>query len=143
FRPETAMQSRRRMTPRESRFAPFGAAVLVASGLLLGGCAGMSGPDPAGKPAPLASINPARAAAVTEMRAEASAGDRMPFPDAYQSEQAARLASREEPRSVEGVRAIEAELADIADRRAKTTDAREIASLDARAKELRRLALAS
>ena len=42
----------------------------------------------------------------------------MPFPDAFQSEQTARLAVRDEPRSLGGVQAIEAELAQIADRRA-------------------------
>lgn len=76
------------------------------------------------------------------MRAKAEAGETMPFPDVYQSEQTNRLALRGEPRSVAEVEAIESELSVIAERRAKATDAREIAALDARAKELRRLALA-
>jgi len=67
----------------------------------------------------------------------------MPFPDVYQTEQTNRLALRGEPRSVADVQAIEAELSVIAERRAATTDPREIAALEKRAKELRRLALAS
>jgi hypothetical protein len=77
------------------------------------------------------------------MRAKAEAGDKMPFPDAYQSEQTNRLALRGEPRSVAEVQAIEAEMSVIAERRAATTDPRELAALDKRAKELRRLALLS
>jgi hypothetical protein len=82
-----------------------------------------------------------RAAAIAEMRAQAAAGDQMPYPDAFQGEQTTRLAAREEPLSTAEVEAIEAELALIAERRAATRDAREIAALEARARELRRLVL--
>jgi hypothetical protein len=103
----------------------------------------MGGLDPVSSYAPTAQTNPKRAAVVAEMRAEAEAADSMPFPDPYQTEQSARLATRSEPRSVQDVRIVEAELSDIAVRRARTTDPHEIALLNARARELRRLALAS
>jgi hypothetical protein len=90
-----------------------------------------------------ASANPERAVAIAEMRAEAEAGDRMPFPDPYQAAQSRRLALRGEPRSYADVQAIQAELTLIAARRAAATDPHEVARLDARAKELRRLALAA
>ena len=83
-----------------------------------------------------------RAAAVAEMRASAEAGDLMPYPDAFQAAQAARLAARPEPYSVAEAEAIEAELAAIARRRAAATDPAELAALQARAEELRRLAAA-
>jgi hypothetical protein len=109
----------------------------------LAGCVGMPDLDPKANTAPLTATSPERAAAIAEMRAEAKAGDEMPFPDAFQAEQTARLAARGEPRSMQDVQAIQAELTLIADSRSKTSDAREIAALDARAKELRRLALAA
>ena len=84
-----------------------------------------------------------RATAVAEMRAEAAAGDRLPYPDAFQAEQTKRLAAREEPLTAEEVEAIQTELALIAERRATTTDTREIAALETRARELRRLVLRS
>ena len=111
--------------------------------VVLAGCVGVSGLDPEAPPASVAATGPERAAAIAEMRAAAEAGDQMPFPDAFQAEQTARFAARGEPRTVEDVLAIQAELALIAERRSKTSDAREIAALDARAKELRRLALAA
>ena len=77
----------------------------------------------AGRPASVAATGPERAAAVAEMRAAAEAGDQMPFPDAFQAEQTARLAARGEPPNVADVLAIQAELALIAERRAKTSDA--------------------
>ena len=77
------------------------------------------------------------------MRAQAAAGDTMPYPDAFQTEQTTRLAARAEPRRSPRCEAIEAELALIAERRAASTDPSEIAALDARAAELRRLALAA
>ena len=91
----------------------------------------------------VSSTSPERAAAIADMRARAEAGDKMPFPDVYQSEQTSRLALRGEPRSVADAQAIEAQLTMIAEQRAATTDPRELAALDKRAKELRRLALAS
>jgi hypothetical protein len=109
----------------------------------LAACTGFPGLDPyAGADAGLPA-DPQRAAAIAEMRAMAEAGDEMPYPDAFQREQTARLAVRAEPLGVPEVQAIEAELALIAERRAATGDAGEIAALDARARELRRLALAA
>jgi len=94
--------------------------------------------------APAASdADPQRAVAIAQIRAEAEAGDSMPFPDPYQSAQSRRLALRGEPRSSADVQAIQAELTLIAARRAAATDPHEVARLDARAKELRRLALAA
>ena len=110
---------------------------------MLAGCSSMSILRPPAEPVAVASTNPERAAAVADMRARAEAGEAMPFPDAYQSEQTTRLALRGEPRSVADVQAIEAELTVVAERRAATTAPQEIAALDKRAKELRRLALAS
>jgi hypothetical protein len=83
-----------------------------------------------------------RAAAVAGMRARAEAGDLLPYPDAFQAGQAARLAARPEPYGVAEAEAIEAELKAIARRQAVATDAAEIAALQARAEELRRLAAA-
>jgi hypothetical protein len=108
--------------------------------VLLTGCLGV--PDNY-SPASTAAVSPERAAAIAEMRAQAAAGDQMPFPDAFQSEQTARVVVRDEPRSLGGVQEIQAELAQIADRRARSTDPSEIAALDQRARQLRRLALAA
>jgi hypothetical protein len=87
-----------------------------------------------------AEATPERAEAVAEIRAQAEASEALPFRDALQAEQAARLAAREEPRSVGEVQAIEAELLLIAKRRAAASDPAEVAALEARARELRRLA---
>lgn len=120
-------------------------ALLPAFGLAaaLAGCVGIPGMNPEATSAVAPATSPERAAAVAEMRARAEAGDSMPFPDVFQSAQVTRLALREEPRSVPDVQAIEAELTIIAERRAASRDATEIAALDARARELRRLALAA
>ena len=76
-----------------------------------------------------------RATAVAEMRAEAAAGDRLPYPDAFQAEQTKRLAAREEPLTAQEVEAIQTELALIAERRATTTDdARDRGARDAGAR---------
>lgn len=121
-------------------------ALLPASGLALA-LAGCVGGLPAFDPEATSSVeparNPERAAAVAEMRAQAASGDSMPYPDVFQSAQVTRLAVREEPRTVQDVQAIEIELASIAERRAGSRDATEIAALDARARELRRLVLAA
>ena len=76
---------------------------LAAAGVLcaaVSGCFGLPDLDP-----PAAMTEPAtpRAAAVAEMRAEAAAGDKMPYPDAFQADQTQRLAAREEPLSVADV----------------------------------------
>ncbi len=115
--------------------------LLPAAGLWLGlsGCLGM--PDI--HSATTADVSSPRAEAIAEIRAEAAAGDHMPYPDAFRAEQTARLAARDEPLSVADVQAIQTELGLIAERRAATTDAREIAALEARARELRRLVLAN
>jgi hypothetical protein len=106
----------------------------------LGGCLGIPDVD---QPVAVTSANPERAAVIAEMRAKAAAGDQMPYPDAFQTVRTTRLAAREEPRSLRSAQEIETELAQIADRRARTTDAAEIAALDARARQLRKLALAA
>lgn len=91
----------------------------------------------------VAETSPERAAAIAEMRAQAAAGDQMPYPDAFQAEQTARLVVREEPRTLADVQSIEAELTLVAERRAASRDPSEIAALDERARQLRRLALAA
>jgi len=123
--------------------APY-RAVLSAPFLavLLTGCLGVPDVDQY-ETAAVTATSPERAAAITEMRAQAAAGDEMPYPDAFQAEQTARLVAREEPRSLADVQWIEAELAQIADRRAQSNDPSEIAALDQRARQLRRLALAA
>jgi hypothetical protein len=103
----------------------------------------MGTPD-LGQSTPVAgNVSPERAAAIAEMRAQAEAGDSMPYPDVFQAEQTARLVARQEPRDVIDVQAIEAELTLIAEQREATRDPREIAALDERARQLRRLALAA
>jgi len=118
-----------------ARLAPV--AALCAA---LSGCFGLPDLDST-EVAATNGMSPERAAAIAEMRAQAVAGEKMPYPDAFQAEQTTRLAARDEPLTVPEVEAIEAELAQIAERRAIATDAREIAALEARARELRRLVL--
>jgi hypothetical protein len=77
------------------------------------------------------------------MRAKAEAGETMPFPDASHTEQAARLAARPEPKPISEVAALQTELADLAERRRALSDRGEIAALDAREAELRRLLAAA
>jgi hypothetical protein len=136
----------RRLVPGR-RLSPL--AVFLALGLAA--CVGSpdldSGSDPlvvteAGAVSYAPEQSAERAAAVAEMRARAEAGDLLPYPDAFQGAQAARLAARPEPYSVPEAETIEAELAAIARQRAATTDPAEIAALQARAEELRRLAAA-
>jgi hypothetical protein len=114
------------------------AAGLLAGALALacGGCFGV--PDiEAGAPAAGAVPATPRDRAIAEMHAEAVAGDRMPYPSTVQANRAA-LAARSEPLSTQQVEAIQTELSLIAAKRAQTSDAKEIAALDARARELRR-----
>ncbi len=110
--------------------------------VLLTGCLGVPDVDQY-ESAAVTATSPERAAAIAEMRAQAAAGDQMPYPDAFQVEQTTRLVVRDEPRSLGDVQEIEAELALIADRRAASNDPSEIAALDQRARQLRRLALAA
>lgn len=84
--------------------------------------------------------SPERTAAVAEMRVNAEAGDILPYPGAFQSEQTRQLAARDEPRAVSEADSIEAELAAIARRQASAISPQEIAALKAREAELRRLA---
>jgi hypothetical protein len=111
--------------------------------LLLGGCLSAPGLN-AGEQLVVtegtAPVSPERAEALASIRAAAQAGAIADLPDVYQAERTARLAERPEPRSTAEVAAIEAELMLIAERRSATTDASELAELDARAEELRRLA---
>jgi hypothetical protein len=125
-----------------NRAASGFARLLTAAAL----CAAMSGcfgaPDlDSTEVAVVGDMTPERAAAVAEMRAQAAAGDKMRYPDAFQTQQTARLAARGEPLTVAEVEAVQTELASIAERRAVATDAREIALLEARARELRLLVL--
>jgi hypothetical protein len=122
-----------------SRF--YIAAAACGLALALSGCMGR--PDLTASTAPTATFSPERAAAIAEMRAMAEAGDSMPYPDAFQTEQTARLVTRPEPHDVIDAQAIETELALIAEQRAKARDPSEIAALDERARQLRKLALSA
>jgi len=86
-------------------------------------------------------MSPERAAALAGMRAEMAAVNST-APAESPVQQTMRLAGREEPRSLAEVEAIEAELALVAKRRANAGPG-EIAALEARASELRRLAAAA
>ena len=120
---------------------PGTATLAIGLAVALSGC--MGAPD-LGSDAPVAgTISPERAAAIAEMRAQAEAGDSMPYPDVFQAEQTARLTARVEPLPVSNVQAIETELTLIAEQRALARDPREIAALDERARQLRKLALAA
>jgi hypothetical protein len=96
----------------------FGSAAL---GLLLAGCTGL-GPK------------------------LAAPGDPLVITDAVEPAPgltAAQLAARPEPRSAAEVAALEAELEQVAQRRAESADPREIAALEERARELQLLAAAA
>jgi hypothetical protein len=116
---------------------------VTAAGLAVALMGCMSRPDLTASTEPTVTVSPERAAAIAEMRAMAEAGDSMPYPDAFQTEQTARLITREEPHDVIDARAIETELALIAEQRAKARDPSEIAALDERARQLRKLALSA
>ena len=64
----------------------------------------------------------------------------MPYPDVFQTVRNTQLAARAEPISVAEVHSIELELAAIARQKQMATSPAEIAALQARAEELRRLA---
>jgi hypothetical protein len=109
----------------------------------LSGCLGMPDLSSTGAiPADGEAANE-RAAAVAEMRAEAANVDHLPYPDAFLAGQTTRLAAREEPMTEAQVEAIQTELAAIAAQRAQTTNTQEIAALETRARELRKLVLSS
>lgn len=135
------------MNPGRSRPVPLPALPVVALSLAIGGCA----PNLDATADPLVvtegealsyaeAQSPERAAAVAEMRMNAAAGDMLPYPDAFQTEQTLRLAARPEPRPVMDAEAVQAELASIARRQAGAVTPQEIAALRARAAELQRLA---
>ncbi|MGH6925945.1 MAG: hypothetical protein ACRED5_19640 [Propylenella sp.] len=118
----------------------------AVAGLFLAGCLRPPGLEGTGDPLVITEASPkgagadserTRAAAVAEMRAAAASGE--PHPTVSQAE----LAARTEPRSATEVAAIETELALIAERRAASADQREIAALEARARELQRLVAAA
>ena len=142
------------MNPGRSRLVPRLTHCAGAAGLtlVLGGCIGApdlnSSADPlvvteTGTTSFAAAQSPERAAAVADMRVRAESAEAMPFPDPFQSARTAELATREEPRSVAAVEAIEAELAAIARQRQASVSPQEVAALEARARQLRRLAAQS
>ena len=137
------------MKPDDSRRVPARAGAIAALLLALGGCLGP--PDLDADPlvvteagAPLRpAVPPERAAAVAEMRAKARAGEEAAYPDAFRSDRLRRLATREEPRPVAEVEAIQRELAALAREQQSASTPEELALLEARAAELRRLAAQS
>jgi hypothetical protein len=123
----------------------LGGFAAAAMGLLVSGCVGTAGLRPPGDPpvitetgtvGPAAEPAAARAALLAEMRAAAEASAAQPHTQAG-------LAARPEPKSVAEVEAIEAELELIGQQRAASANPREIAALEARARELRRLVAAA
>jgi hypothetical protein len=130
----------------------FGRAAVVALALAPTGCLGPANLDSAGDPLVVtetaaagqsADIDPARAAAIADIRGRAIAAADLPYPDAFQAEQTLRLAARSEPRSVPDAAAVEAELAAISRAEKGTITAAELAALKAREAELRRLLAAA
>jgi hypothetical protein len=73
------------------------------------------------------------------MREKGAAAESAGFPPAFQADRTRRFAAREEPRAVFEAEAIEAELAAIGARPENLSSPGEIAAMEARAKELRRL----
>ena len=132
---------------RQQRLAPIIWAMAVL-GLVTGGCVGARGglapgpsqavTDPA-LAGPEAEAELAQAAVVADMRADAEAARQAPDVSVTPAQRTAQLAARPEPRRIEEVAAIQAELLLIAERRASTFDPQEIAALEARERELRRL----
>lgn len=132
---------------RRQRLVPLIGAT-VGLGLLVGGCVGprggaapdvsLAGADPALTQAE-AEAELTRAAIVADIRARAEAAGGRPYSAADDAARTAALAARPEPRSVQEVAAIQAELLLIAELRAGALDPQEIAALEAREQELRRL----
>ena len=138
------------MNPGRSLLVPAIRLGLAAILLLAAGCAGYpdldAGSDPlivteTGTGRAEGDISAERSAAVAEMRAKAEAAETGRYPDVFRSEQTARLAAREEPRSVDDAEAIQSELAALAERRSVAAAPGEIAAMERRAAELRRLAV--
>lgn len=128
--------------PGESRIkaALCLAVAIPLGGLVLGGCVGAPGLR-----GPVANAPVATGVPPETVTAEASADPLVveaAFAEAAPPVTLQEFAARPEPRSVADVEAIQAELAALAERRAAAGSAREIAALDARAEELKRLAAA-
>lgn len=138
------------MNPGRWRLVPHAALLgpALVSALLLGGCLGVpdiDSEDPlvvteTGLQPDRESQSFERQAAVAEIREQARRGDALPYPDAFQAAQTTRLAARPEPLAVASIEAIERELADVRRRRQSAVTPAEIAALQAREAELRRLA---
>ena len=112
-------------------------AALASAGLLaLFSCA--PGPDSADLGAPVAA-DTRRTAAVAEMRAKAETAETSPYP----SIAAQQSSAFPPPQSVADIAAQQAELELLAKRRSGAVGAAELARLEARAVELRRLAQAA
>ena len=131
------------MNPAASRLVPALAAAAVA--YLSAGCTDRSVWRPGERlaAAPITASTPERRAAIAEMRAKGEAGEAAAFPEVFQEQRMTELAARPEPRAVADVAAIEAELAAIARQRERAQSPAALASLEARAAELRRLAAAA
>jgi hypothetical protein len=128
------------MSKGDLAFRPWATPAVICLGLVLGGC--LRSPHLGQSSTVPANVSPERAAALAEMRAQAEAGDAMPYPNVFEPEQTARMIARGEPRTVVDAQSVETELALIAEQRAKARNPGEIAALDARARELRKLVLA-
>jgi hypothetical protein len=135
-----------KMNPGPSLRVPVIRASLV-TGLLLfaGACLGPpdleSGSDPlvVTEAGASNSVSPERAAAIAEMREKGAAAESAGYPPAFQTDRTRRFAAREEPRAVSEAEAIERELATVAAQRKNLASPDEIAAMEARAAELRRL----
>jgi hypothetical protein len=132
-------------TSLAAALAALGGTLLLAAGCTTGpGSAQVASTDPLVVTADGidgGAAAPERAGAVAAIRAEAVAVNATP-PAETAAEQSVRLAARAEPRTLAEVQAIEAELALIAERRAGAAPG-DVAALEARAAELRRLAAAA
>ncbi len=136
------------MNPATRRLVPL----LAAGGmvLVLAGCMGQPNLDSSADTrvvtaadAPSPDVTPERAAVVAEMRGRAEMVEATAYPDAFRGGRTRELAARPEPRSVSDVAAIQAELAAIARQKQGQVSPQELALLEARARELRRLAAQS
>ena len=119
----------------------------IAAGLLLvaGSCLGPPDLDTGSDPLVVTeaatgkAVSPERAAAIAEMREKGAAAESAGYPPAFQTDRTRRFAAREEPRAVSEAEAIERELATVAAQRKNLASPDEIAAMEARAAELRRL----
>lgn len=143
----TAMSCSTRPARNGPALGPGAAAAALAAAFLLPGCTGTPGAGRLASTDPLVvtedgvagAVSPARAATIAEIRASAAAANAAP-PAETPVQQTIRLAARPEPRTLAEAQAVEAELALIAERRAGASPG-ELGALEARAAELRRLAV--